>query len=642
MNAYTLAALSTAILSIGSAVTAEELVPFAIPTTPNAKSLVAIGAGEPIAPDGKRIVARGGRFYRDGKRVRVWGVNTCFGANFPTHADAERVAERLAQAGINSVRLHHMDALNFPSGIWDPKDPKRLSAEALDRLDYFIDRLARRGITINANLHVSRTHSKFLGLPREGDMPSYDKVIGLFTPKLIDAQKRYARDLLTHVNKVRKVRYADDPAVAFVEITNEDSFFMWDGEYRLRTLAPYYEKILSRLWVQWLKKRYASTDALRTAWSRGAQPLGKNLIGDVGLTLRKPADANAPQWQLERHAGTSATVRALKDVENAARVEIAKVTGTDWHIQFKNVHLPLRGEQYYTLSFRARADRPGNIGVAAGMAHAPWGNLGLSRRIRLGRTWKTFRMGFTATANDKNARVSFVLGGRTGAVELADVLLATGGQVSLRKDESLQAGNVALFADSEVEARAVDRIRFLAATEKAYFDDMRAFVRKELGCKALVTGTIVFGPAGLYAQSDMDFIDAHAYWHHPHFPGRPWDMGNWLVEQSAMTDQPDRAVLAPLACRRLAGKPFTVSEYNHPAPMDAQAECVPMVAAYAAAQDWDGIWLFAYSHRTNDWDKEHFTSFFDMDANPGKFGFFGAAAIAFREAGIGPVGPAKT
>jgi hypothetical protein len=139
----------------------------------------------------------------------------------------------------------------------------------------------------------------------------------------------------------------------------------------------------------------------------------------------------------------------------------------------------------------------------------------------------------------------------------------------------------------------------------------------------------------------MDFIDAHSYWHHPNFPGKAWDMGNWLVDQTAMTDSTGGGTLGNLACDRLAGKPYTVSEYNHPAPMDSQAECVPMVAAFAASQDWDGIWLFAYCHRTNDWDRQSFESFFDMDANPGKFGFFGAAAVMFREGGLAPLAGLK-
>jgi len=178
---------------------------------------------------------------------------------------------------------------------------------------------------------------------------------------------------------------------------------------------------------------------------------------------------------------------------------------------------------------------------------------------------------------------------------------------------------------------------FLAETEKAYFDQMHRFIRNDLGCEALVTGTIVFGPLGLYAQSDMDFIDSHAYWQHPRFPGRPWDQGNWLVEQKPMTDHPEDATLFRIAAERLLGKPFTVSEYNHPAPMDAQAECVPMMASFAAAQDWDGVWFYTYSHSGDSWDREHLSSFFDIDTNPAKWGFMRAGAALFRQKGIGPL-----
>ena len=458
-------------------VSAGELVPFIIPADFDGNAPVVVRPGAPFAPDGQRVAARNGHFWRGGRRYRVWGVNLCFGASFLSHADAPRVAGRLAAGGVNSVRLHHMDMGPFPRGIWDAADPNKLSAEALDRLDFFIDALARRGISVNVNLHVSRAHSRYLPLPKQGPTPSFDKMIGIFTPALIDAQKRYARELLTHVNRYRRVRHADDPAVAFVEITNEDSLFMWGAEGTLRNLPPYYAGVLGKLFNAWLLKRYGGDAGLRAAWDK--------------------------------------------------------------------------------------------TGLGAG--------------------------------------------------------------------ESGAGGSVALFAPAEVAARRADRMRFLAETEKAYFDSMREYVREALGCKALVTGTIVFGPLGLWAQSGMDWLDAHAYWHHPRFPGRAWDMGNWLVDQTAMVDQPQRATLWNLAASRLGGKPFTVSEYNHPAPQDAQAECVPMIAAFAAAQDWDGVWLFAYSHRTGDVDPRRFTSFFDIDANPAKWGFMPAGAVIFRQAGIEPL-----
>jgi hypothetical protein len=204
--------------------------------------------------------------------------------------------------------------------------------------------------------------------------------------------------------------------------------------------------------------------------------------------------------------------------------------------------------------------------------------------------------------------------------------------------ESIQAGTVALFVDSETPARTLDRMCFLAETEKAYFDDMRGLIKNNLASKALVTGTVVFGPLGLYAQSDMDFIDTHAYWQHPRFPGKPWDRNNWVVEQKPMTDYPAEATLFQLAAKRLAGKPFTVSEYNHPAPLDSQAECVPMIASFAAAQDWDGVWLYTYSHTSDGWDREYLNSYFDIDTNPSKWGFMRSGTAIFRHGGIDPFG----
>jgi hypothetical protein len=102
-----------------------------------------------------------------------------------------------------------------------------------------------------------------------------------------------------------------------------------------------------------------------------------------------------------------------------------------------------------------------------------------------------------------------------------------------------------------------------------------------------------------------------------------------------MTDYPAQATLFRLAAERLHGKPFTVSEYNHPAPLDSQAECVPMIASFAAAQDWDGVWLYTYSHSSDGWYRENLNSYFDIDTNPAKWGFMRAGTAIFREMNIG-------
>ncbi|RPJ36163.1 MAG: hypothetical protein EHM35_08640, partial [Planctomycetaceae bacterium] len=468
----------------------------------------------------------------------------------------------------------------------------------------------------------------------------YDKIVGIFTPALVDAQKQYARDLLTHVNPYRGVRYADDPAVAFVEITNEDSLFMWGADETLRTLPPYYGQILRDKFNDWLKSRYRSDEAMRAAWAAGTQPLGAGLLQNGTFTQW---DNGRPRyWNLEQHEGCQASLSQPRNLRSdAVQVKIGKADSTEWHLQFNQGGLTVTEGQYYTLSFEASSEQPRKITAYVSQAHDPWGNLGLSRQADLGTEWKKFSFGFVATASDINTRVSFSFGGDATTFNLARVELRPGGQTVLAEGESLVSGNVGLFQKSERRPRTLDRMIFLAETEKAYFDGMRSYIRNDLGCRALVTGTIVFGPLGLYAQSDMDYIDSHSYWQHPSFPGRPWDSANWLIEQKPMTDHPDQATLFRIAAERLAGKPFTLSEYNHPAPLDAQAECVPMIASFAAAQNWDGVWLFDYSGSTNAWSRQTMSGFFDIDTNPAKWGFMRAGAAIFRERRAPPLATSR-
>ncbi len=620
---------------------ADDFTPFVIPARPNPGSLIAAAPGEPIRPSSERLIVRSGHFYRGQESVRLWGVNLSFGANLPTHKDAPHVAARLAAAGVNAVRCHHLDTSQWPRGIWNAQNGKTIAPEALDRLDFFIDQLARQGICVNINLHVGRAHSRYLGLPETGT--DYDKIAGIFTPALIDAQRQYARELLTHTNLFRRVSYTADPAVAIVEITNEDSFFMWSGEQTLRGLPPYYADILRAKFNAWLKERYGSNEELRAAWAEGVQPLGENLLTNGDLRVTGPAGSVPQGWHLEQHEGCRASLsRRLYSRKNALLIEIQKADDTQWHLQLNQGGLSLRAGQYYTVIFEAAGERPRPLGCNVGQAHSPWGNLGLSRQAELTAQWQTFSFGFVCGADDDNARVNFAFSASTDPVYLANVQLRPGGRTGLAEGEDLDAGSVALFSDNESPKRTLDRMRFLAETEKQYFDGMREFIRNELGCKALVTGTIVFGPLGLYAQSDMDFIDTHAYWQHPRFPGRPWDAENWLIDQKPMTDYPDQATVFNLAAARLADKPFTLSEYNHPAPLDSQAECIPMIASFAAAQDWDGVWLYTYSHSSDAWDRENLYSYFDIDTNPAKWGFMRAGAAIFRHGGIQPLSGVST
>ena len=173
---------------------------------------------------------------------------------------------RLASLGINCVRMHHMDSRL----IWG-KSPNKLTidAERLDRLDYLIYQLKLHGVYANLNLHVSRAFDEAEGFVARQQRPMFDKGLDNFEPRMIELQKKYARDLLTHVNPYTKTPYTAEPAVAFVEVSNEDSLFQIWNEGGIDRLPEPYATTFRKLWNARLRKKYGSTEPLRKAWDAG-------------------------------------------------------------------------------------------------------------------------------------------------------------------------------------------------------------------------------------------------------------------------------------------------------------------------------------------------------------------------------------
>jgi hypothetical protein len=637
--------IGAALAPVPSAPAAEkvEMAPFAMPplappdATVDLRRLFAGPRGAELPP----VRVEGGHFVAGRERVRFWGVNLCFAACFPEHDVADQLAARLAAFGVNCVRFHHMDNQSFPNGIWK-KDFSGLSPEALDRLDYLLAALKREGIYANLNLHVSRDFSKTGANIPAGDLGTFGKAVCIFDPVLIELQKSYARDLLTHVNPYTKLRLADDPVVGLVEISNENSVTMLYVRWAVEKLSPRYETMLVERWNQWLAARYKTDDALRAAWAAGAEPRGTEMLrgGNFAAATLDPA------WQLEQHQG--AAMAASLD-QGAVKLTVTRVTGTSWHLQFRHSGIKLTKGRTYTLRFRARSEPQREIGVGLQQDHEPYAMLGLSQQVRLKPEWQSVSLSFVASGDEDRGKLTFSVGQAVGAVWLEDISLTPGGRDGLRADESPAKGTVRRLVNDEAvtEGRAADFMRFLTETDLAYFTGLRTFLRDELGVRCPITGTAGFTLLSDYAQSHLDFVDSHAYWQHPHFPNRPWDSRDWTIGNTPMVDEPARSTLLGLTMQRVARpnadaerRPFTVTEYNHPAPSDYQAECVPMVASFAAAQDWDGVFLFAYSH-SRDWTEEAPRSFFDLGHNPVKMTQMIAGALLFRRADIAPL-PVET
>ena len=609
--------------------------PFVLPWDDASKTVVDVSALNPT-PAGANgaIVARNGHFYDGkGRRVRFIGVNMAADNAFPTHENADKIAARLHKFGVNIVRLHHTDANWSHPNLFDPKfpDTQHLDKEALDRLDYFVAALKKNGVYSNVNLHISRTFTAADGVADADKLPFAAKQANYFDARLIELQKLHAKKLLDRVNPYTKMKYTEDPAVAVVEITNENTIFSyWGGT--ADGLPQFYRSELNAQWNRWLKKQYPTTDALKRAWTAGDKPFGPNRLLNSDFTT------GAENWGLELNTAPAAAKLSLPDdaqlpagvTGRAARINVTTLGGQNWHIQFSQGKLDLTEGEPYTFSFWAKADKPRPLGVYASVDTGDYHHIGLGADVALGAEWKQYRYSFSANRAQKDHnRVVFVLGDALGTVDIAGVSLRPGTETTL-PDATIETGN---FPSARVafNPQGEDWAQFLMDTEQNFVAAMRDYLKNDLKVKANVCASQANfgGIGGAWRESKMDFVDAHAYWQHPNFPHKQWDMTDWNIPNTAMVRDPSGGELTNLAQYRVSGKPFTVSEYQHPAPNDYRAETIPMLASFAALQDWDGFYLFDYSvNDASNHDK--ITSFFDISNDPAKMAFLPAAALIFE------------
>lgn len=624
------------------------LFPFVLPWDDSSPGIADLSSWnhKPAGKFGVVTAGKDGHLYAGKERIRFLGTNLCFAASFPRKEDAEKIAARMAKFGVNCVRFHHMDMSPFPNGIRDGRVPntRALDPEALDRLDYFTSQLKRNGIYLDLNLLVSRPFNAADGLPKEIESLEWKErhIPGFFFRSIIDLQKEYAAKLLSHRNPYTGLTYAEDPAVAFVEINNENGLIhSWLGGDVDHLPIPFLQELRGQ-WNSWLKERYGEMDKLRSAWNARETPLGDEMLANPAFA------GGTASWNLEQHNGAKADVTATKDGPGGApAVKIAiSARGTEgWHIQLNQSPLAVKEGTAYTLTFKAKAEEKRSMRVEIGEAHEPWSVLSASPEVPLTDQWQSFRFTLLASKDDANSRLNFTdLGKREGVVRIADVSLRPGGVVGLLKGEELSKGSFPLFtransAERSVEAQR-DWIRFLWGTERNYWREMRRYIKEDLKVKALVVGTIV-GCSTPNLMAEMDAVDTHAYWRHPHFPNKPWDPHDWFVTNDSMVNAPG-GFLADLALRRVEGKPHLVTEYNHAAPNTFSGEAPLLLAAFASLQDWDGVFLFSYSHRRDEWDKRMISNFFDIDQHPLKMANLPIAAAIFRRGDVAPIGKIVT
>src|SRR4051812_48457773 len=171
----------------------------------------------PAGQEGFVTVKEGHLVKGDGTRLRIWGVNLTGWArgstNLPPKDQADPWAAALARVGINCVRFHFLDlptrspqdiadepkrreaeasGKRFkmrPAGLIDSRrnDNQALDPEALDRLDFFVAALKRRGIYSNLNLNVGLQYKPGDNVP-DSDVITLTKGFTYIGERMIELQ----------------------------------------------------------------------------------------------------------------------------------------------------------------------------------------------------------------------------------------------------------------------------------------------------------------------------------------------------------------------------------------------------------------------------------------------------------------------
>jgi hypothetical protein len=591
----------------------------------------------PLLPQ-HRLIARDGHFFdASGRRVKFIGVSIGAADAFPSKENAERVAAHLHKLGINLVRLHHMDARWSTPNLFSAKseykkttgaDGKtKLDPEAVARFDYFVAQLKKNGVYIDLNLHVSREWLPSDGFPK-GNLPELGKVVAYFDARAIKLQKEFATLMLSHKNPYTNLPLATDPVLALIEINNEDSLLGSAGQ--AAGLPKEMTAQLVKGWNLYLKNRYAATSTLKAAWSGGGAKLGEEKLRAADAWTAETHDNSKMRLTVESAAG-----QTNAPVGNVMRATEIKPDGTNWHLQIHQTGLNLEAGKTYTVSFVAKAAKARTMAVNTRLDQAPWTMIGLDQSVALDAKWKRYSFTFIANGNvvANHCRLSLMVGDSDGDIYLGEASLRPGGgSFALPSGQSIERGNIELPTISASPAGR-DYVTYLMQVEDSFTQSLRATIRASGATAAVTCSQASYGGiGGVYRESRLDWVDMHSYWQHPSFPGRPFDENDYRTENTPLVKDKGAGTLDGLAMHRVAGKPFTVSEYDHPAPNEWAAEMIPTIFAYAASQDWDGVILFAYG--TNPTNK--IQGFFDTTGHTAKLGFLPFAASVFLRGDLAP------
>lgn len=198
--------------------------------------------------------------------------------------------------------------------------------------------------------------------------------------------------------------------------------------------------------------------------------------------------------------------------------------------------------------------------------------------------------------------------------------------ISLVNENTIFGSSNAMFSHFEklfnkwLEAKSItanDKDRsflrkiFLSEVYGNFYKEQKAFL-DSLGVRAMITDQNFWeGYSVTLMRKNYDIVDTHKYYGHPSFIEKPWSLPAKMKNTSSISEYGGCISLSDC---QIAGKPFSITEWNYVNNNDHCAEGAFLVGAYGSLHRWDMLCRFAYAHATVNFADPVWTTIY-FDAN---------------------------
>jgi len=209
----------------------------------------------------------------DGEPIRFWSVVDDGWRMEPEKM--ERHLRWLAKLGVNMVRVH--------AQLCNSKEGAKItdvSEEQIEGILRYVAAAKKLGIYVTISpfwAHVDK-------IPVSWELPGYTGESGpmnllFFYEPMQAGYKAWVRELYTRPNPHTGLALKDEPAVAIIQVQNEDSLLFWT----FNTLKEPLRGELRKKFGQWLADKYGSLKRAGAAWKEQKHPADNFEAGEAGL-----------------------------------------------------------------------------------------------------------------------------------------------------------------------------------------------------------------------------------------------------------------------------------------------------------------------------------------------------------------------